>query len=51
MVFTTRSHIQNSASHQVITNYISLSAVIMTYRILDRSVFEASSKDTVTNRR
>ena len=48
MVGTVRSDIQNSASHQVITNSILLSVVIITYRILDRSVTEASSKDTDT---
>jgi len=45
---TVRSGIQNSASHQVITNSILLSVVIITYRILDRSVTEASSKYTDT---
>ena len=48
MVGTVRSDIQNSASHQGITNYILLSAVIIIYRTLDRSVIEASSKYTDT---
>jgi len=48
VVGTVRGGIQNSASHQVITNSILLSVVIITYRILDRSVTEASSKYTDT---
>ncbi len=49
VVCTVRSDIQNAASHQVVTNSILLSAVIIIYRILDRSVIEASSKyaDTI----
>jgi hypothetical protein len=48
VVCTVRSDIQNSASHQGITNSILLSAVIIIYRTLDKSVFEASSKYTDT---
>ena len=48
MVGIVRSDIQNAASHQVITNSILLSAVIIIYRILDRSVIEAPSKYTDT---
>jgi hypothetical protein len=48
VVCTVRSDIQNLVSHQVITNSILLSAVIIIYRILDRPVFEASSKYTDT---
>ena len=48
MVGIVRSGIQNSASYQVITNSILLPVVIITYRILDRSVIEASSKYTDT---
>jgi hypothetical protein len=48
VVDTVRSDIQNSASHQVITNSILLSAVIIIYRILDMSVIEASFKYTDT---
>jgi hypothetical protein len=48
VVDTVLSDIQNSASHQVITNSILLLAVIRIYRILDRSVIEDPFKYTDT---